>query len=89
MAGADILIHASVSCRLDYCNVLLSALSHTRPLYTQDLLHVYPSWERDPSSVAFPEVSSIFSMLKGFLGGIFPYPIRGYKDRGCRVPYRL
>ncbi len=28
------------------------------------LLHVCPSWERDPSSVALPEVSSIFSLLK-------------------------
>ncbi len=29
-------------------------------LYTQHLLHVCPSWERDPSSVAHLNVSSIF-----------------------------
>ena len=29
-------------------------------LYIQLVLHVRPSWERDPSSVALPEVSSIF-----------------------------
>ena len=28
-------------------------------LYTRHLLHVCPSWKRDPSSVALPEVSSI------------------------------
>ncbi len=37
-------------------------------MYTRYLLYVCSSWERDPSSVALPDVSSIFSPLKGFLG---------------------
>ncbi len=53
-------------------------------------MHVCPSWERDPSSVALPEVSSIFfSTLKVFLVGVFPYPIRGSKDRECHMLCRL
>ncbi len=39
-------------------------------LYTQHLLHACSSWERDPSSVALSEVSSI-SLLKGFILGRF------------------
>ena len=35
-------------------------------LYTRHLLHVCPSWKRDPSSVALPEVSSI----------VFFYPVK-------------
>ncbi len=30
-----------------------------------------------------------FFPVKGFFGGVFPYPIRGSKDRGCRMLYRL
>ena len=33
-------------------------------LYMQHLLHVCPSWERDPSSVATPEVSSFFFLCE-------------------------
>ncbi len=36
-------------------------------LYTRHLLHVCLSWERDPSSVALPEVSSIFFLSKEFI----------------------
>jgi len=39
-----------------------------------------PSWKRDPSSVALPEVSTIF--LKGFLGEFFLIRCEGPKDRG-------
>ncbi len=42
----------------------------------------------DPSSVALPEVSSIFSSLKFFfLGGgvVFPHPNWESKDRGCSI----
>ncbi len=53
---------------------------------THDIYH--DIWERDPSSVAPPEVSSIFSPLKRFFGGIFfPYSSRGSKDK--RVSYAV
>ncbi len=47
-------------------------------LYTLHLLPVCPLWKRDPSSVALLDVSSIFSLLKGFFGAK-----QGSKDRGC------
>ncbi len=48
-------------------------------LYTRQLLPVCLSRERDPASVALPEVSYIFSLL--FLWGCWAlYPIQGYQD---------
>ena len=38
------------------------------------------SWERDPSSVALPDVSSIF---------FFPHLVRGSQHKGCRSLYRF
>ncbi len=39
-------------------------------LYKQHLLHVCLSWERDPSSVALPEVSIFFPSVKGVFWGV-------------------
>ncbi len=63
-----------------YCNFAM--------LYTH-LFHVCPSWKRDPSSAALLEVSSIFPPVKGFFGGVFPYPNRGSMEGGFCMLYRL
>ena len=48
-------------------------------IYTRHLLHVCPSWERDPSSVALPEVSPIFPFkLWVFSGSFSLYDVRVY-----------
>ena len=52
------------------------------------LLHACPSWERDPSSVALPEVSAIFffSVKRLFLFStwqVFPQSNRGLRQCDC------
>ena len=56
----------SADCKLGFCCSVL---------YQRHLLHVCPSWERDASPVALPEVSSIFifSLLKAFTFFFFFY----------------
>jgi hypothetical protein len=55
-----LIIDTCISKHLDYlcCKCIIFSI------YTRHLLHVCPSWERDPSSVALPEVSPIFFPLK-------------------------
>ena len=52
-----------------FCSLVhLSSVICCTFLYTRHLLHVCPSWKRDPSSVALPEVSSI----------VFFYPVKRF-----------
>lgn len=53
-------------------------------LYTQCLLHVFPNWKTDPSSVALPDVSSIVPPLKK----VFRTGIEGLY-RASHTLYRL
>lgn len=45
-------------------------------------MSVHP-WKRDPY-LLFLRLLPCFLLLKGFCGAVFPYPIRGSKDRGCQ-----
>ena len=58
-------------------------------IYTRHLLHVCPSWERDPSSVALPEVSPMFPLNCGFSLEVFPCTMWGSKDRGEGVVFLI
>lgn len=46
--------------------------------------NICPSWERDPSSVALPVVSSVFSLLKGLFRGCFS-SLKGWRTYGVAV----
>lgn len=53
-------------------------------LYTLNLLHSCPSWERDTSSVTLPEVSSIFLFpaTRGLSGKFFITQNKGLRAKG-------
>lgn len=81
----DILLDSSscfyvlgIFCHLDclYCNCMQVYL------YTRHLLHICLSWKRDPSLVALPEISSIFSLIKVSLGKLLLVRCES-KDRVC------
>ena len=77
-----LIIDTCISKHLVYlcCKCIISSI------YTRHLLHVCPSWERDPSSVALPEVSPMFPFkLWGFSLEVFPCTMWGSKDRGCHI----
>ncbi len=64
---------------------------HHNCIYCDFLLLIYsvhmtsiscPSWERDPSSVALPEVSYMFSLLKVFIGEFSLIRFEGLRTEG-------
>ena len=68
-----LIIDTCIYKHLDYlcCKCIIFSIS------TRHLLHVCPSWERDPSSVALPEVSPMFPFkLWGFSGSFSLYDVR-------------
>lgn len=54
-------------------------------LYTQHLLHISLSWKTDPSLVALPEISSIFSLVKVSLGKLLLVHCESPRTEGVKL----
>ena len=54
-------------------------------IYTWHLLHLCPSWERDPSHVALSEVSTFFLPVKRVFFCSFSLLLLRVKGRGCHT----